>query len=448
MRSRRPLLIPLLAAAAASLALPATAEAGIFDGLDESFTAALESGNWAVALPLIYLVGLATALTPCVYPMIVITVSVFGARQAKTKTEGALLSTSFVAGMVSLFTPLGVIVPLTGAAFGSWLTHPAVVIGFAVLFSAMALAMFGAWEMNLPPALQNKLGQVGGIGLKGAFGLGAASALIAAPCTGPALVGLLAWIATTGDVGLGAICMATYALGLGTLFWLVGTFAVSLPKSGRWMEMVKSVFGIVLLVMALYYLRLLVPAVMDWLSEHATEALAVGVVLVLAGLGLGAVHLDFHEPSTPVRVRKGTGIALSTTGGALFTSWLVAVPPIPAGAAAIEWREDFEPAIAEARAAGRPYMIDFGADWCGACGELERHTFTDPAVAAEAARFVNIHVDMSASTVTPASRALLASYEQRGLPLVVLHDHEGTEVHRVTEFVEPGELLALLRDVE
>ena len=447
MRPRLVLLLPLLGALA-SLALPSTAEAGIFDGLDEGFTAALESGNWAVALPLIYLVGLATALTPCVYPMIVITVSVFGARQAKTKTEGALLSTSFVAGMVSLFTPLGVIVPLTGAAFGSWLTHPAVVIGFAVLFSAMALAMFGAWEMNLPPALQNKLGQVGGIGVKGAFGLGAASALIAAPCTGPALVGLLAWIATTGDVGLGAICMATYALGLGTLFWLVGTFAVSLPKSGRWMEMVKSVFGIVLLVMALYYLRLLVPSVMDWLSAHAIEALVAGVVLVLAGLGAGAVHLDFHEPSTPVRVRKGTGIALSTAGGALFTSWLVAVPPIPAGAAAISWREDFEPAIAEARAAGRPYMIDFGADWCGACGELERNTFTDPAVAAEAARFVNIHVDMSASTVTPASRALLASYNQRGLPLVVLHDREGTEVHRVTEFVEAAELLELMHDVE
>ena len=447
MRPRLVLLLPLLGALA-SLALPSTAEAGIFDGLDEGFTAALESGNWAVALPLIYLVGLATALTPCVYPMIVITVSVFGARQAKTKTEGALLSTSFVAGMVSLFTPLGVIVPLTGAAFGSWLTHPAVVIGFAVLFSAMALAMFGAWEMNLPPALQNKLGQVGGIGVKGAFGLGAASALIAAPCTGPALVGLLAWIATTGDVGLGAICMATYALGLGTLFWLVGTFAVSLPKSGRWMEMVKSVFGIVLLVMALYYLRLLVPSVMDWLSAHATEALVAGVVLVLAGLGAGAVHLDFHEPSTPVRVRKGTGIALSTAGGALFTSWLVAVPPIPAGAAAISWREDFEPAIAEARAAGRPYMIDFGADWCGACGELERNTFTDPAVTAETARFVNIHVDMSASTVTPASRALLASYNQRGLPLVVLHDREGTEVHRVTEFVEAAELLELMHDVE
>lgn len=448
MRSRLAVLVPLFGAVLASLALPATAEAGIFDGLDEGFTAALESGNWAVALPLIYLVGLATALTPCVYPMIVITVSVFGARQAKTKTEGALLSTSFVAGMVTLFTPLGVIVPLTGAAFGSWLTHPVVVIGFAVLFTAMALAMFGAWELNLPPSLQNKLGQVGGIGVKGAFGLGAASALIAAPCTGPALVGLLAWIATTGDVVLGAICMATYALGLGTLFWMVGTFAVSLPKSGRWMEMVKSVFGIVLLVMALYYLRLLAPSVMDWLSERADAALAIGILLVLIGLGVGAVHLDFHEPDAGVRVRKGAGVALSTTGGSLFAAWLVAVPPVPAGAEAIQWREDFEPAIAEARAAGRPYMIDFGADWCGACGELERNTFTNPEVAAEAARFVNIHVDMSAHSVTPASRALLASYDQRGLPLVVLHDADGNEVHRVTQFVEAEELLRLMHDVE
>lgn len=437
-------LVSLVALAGLALLLvPATAQAGVFDDLDESFTAALTSGNWAVALPLIYLVGLATALTPCVYPMIVITVSVFGARQAKTKTEGALLSTSFVAGMVTLFTPLGVIVPLTGAAFGSWLTHPAVLIGFAVLFSAMALAMFGAWEMNLPPSLQNRLGQVGGIGVKGAFGLGAASALIAAPCTGPALVGLLAWISTTGDVTLGAICMATYALGLGTLFWLVGTFAVSLPKSGRWMEMVKSVFGIVLLVMALYYLRLLLPALMDWLSERAGAVLITGIALLVVGLGLGAVHLDFHEPSTSVRARKGIGVALSTLGGFAFVAWLIAAPAGP-----IEWREDFSSAIAEARAANRPYMIDFGADWCGACGELERNTFSDPAVAAEASRFVSIHVDMSRSTVTPESQALLASYNQRGLPLVVLHDASGNEVHRVTEFVEPSELIELMNDVD
>lgn len=443
LRSLLALLVPLIALS--SLLLPGTAHAGMFDDLDATFTGALEDGNWALALPMIYLVGLATALTPCVYPMIIITVSVFGARQAKSKAEGALLSTSFVLGMASLFTPLGVVAGLSGAAFGSWLAYPAVTISFAILFVALAMAMFGAYELNLPPSMQNRLSQMGGIGMKGAFALGFASALIAAPCTGPAVIALLTWIGNTQNVGLGAVAMFSYALGLGTLFWLVGTFAVSIPKSGRWMEMVKSVFGIVMCVMALYYLRTLVPSAMDWLSENATTVLIVGVVMVVVGLGIGAVHLDFHEPNTGIRVRKGAGIVLSTFGGFFMVAWLIAAP---VGATSIAWREDFTAAIAQARAEGRPYMIDFGADWCGACGELERNTFTNEEVIDDAARFVNIHVDMSAHSVTPESRALLASYNQRGLPLVVMHDGNGNEVHRVTQFVEADELLTLMREVE
>lgn len=447
MRARSLLaLLPLsLTCVAALLALaPSTAHAGAFDDLDATFTGALESGNWALALPMIYLVGLATALTPCVYPMIIITVSVFGARQAKSKAEGALLSTSFVLGMSALFTPLGVAAGLSGAAFGSWLAHPAVAVGFAILFVALSFAMFGAYELNLPPALQNRLSTMGGIGMKGAFALGFALALIAAPCTGPAVIGLLSWIQTSQDVLLGGTAMFAYSLGLGTLFWVVGTFAVSIPKSGRWMEMVKSVFGIALCVMALYYLRLLMPDLMHWLSANATMALAVGAALTVLGLGIGAVHLDFHEPSTAIRARKGAGIVLSTVGAFLVVAWVIAVP---VGDTSIAWREDFTEAIAEARAQNQPYLIDFGADWCGACGELERHTFTDEAVIAEGARFVTIHVDMSPSTITPASRELLASYHHGGLPLVVMHDGEGTEVHRVTEFVEAEELLSLMRQV-
>lgn len=436
------------AAALAGLSLTASpAHAGIFDDANAWFVGALSSGDYVVALPLIYLVGLGTALTPCVYPMIAITVSVFGARQAKSRTEGALLSTSFVLGMATLFTPLGVVAGLTGMAFGSWLAWPPILVGFALLFVAMALAMFGAYELNLPPSLQAKLGQMGGIGPKGAFALGFASALIAAPCTGPGVVALLGWIGDTGNVALGGSAMFLYALGLGTLFWVVGTFAVSIPKSGRWMEMVKSVFGIVMCVMALYYLRTLVPDLMDWLSARAAAILVVGIVLLVAGLAVGAVHLDFHEPSTPVRARKASGIVLSTVGGFLFVAWLLAAPAAEAGAGEMAWREDFTAAIAEARASHRPYLVDFGADWCGACGELERNTFTDRRVIEESERFVVVHVDMSASSITPEKRDLLRSYRQTGLPLVVLHASSGEEAHRVVEFIEADEMVALMESV-
>jgi thiol:disulfide interchange protein DsbD len=411
----------------------------MFD-LGAAFESALTSGNYALALPLIYLVGLATALTPCVYPMIAITVSVFGARQAKTKTEGALLSTAYVLGMASLLTPLGVIVALTGGVFGGWLSSPLVLGSFAVLFFALALSMFGLFELNLPPALQNRLAQMGGIGFKGAFVLGFAMALIATPCTGPAIGFLLGWIATTHNVAMGASAMFTFAMGLGTLFWLVGTFAVSLPKSGRWMESVKSVFGIVLCVMALYWVRDLIPGLMD-LFERTPAVLGAAVGLAVLGLALGAVHLDFHEPNPARRARKAVGIVLTTAGGFGVIAWLLT----PAGA--LEWREDFAAAIAEARAAHQPYLVDFGASWCGACGELERNTFADPAVMREGGRFVAVHVDLSPGLDTEDKQALLRSYAQRGLPLVVLHGSDGAEVHRVTEFMEAGPFLALMREV-
>lgn len=406
-----------------------------------TFAAALESGNYAVALPLIYLAGLGTALTPCVYPMIAITVSVFGARQAKSKAEGAMLSSAYVLGMCALMTPLGVASALSGGFFGEWLNYPLVLIGFAVLFVALALAMFGLYELNLPPALQNKLAGVGGLGMKGAFALGFAMALIATPCTGPALVALLAWIGNTGNVGLGALSMFLYALGLGTLFWVVGTFAVSLPKSGRWMESVKSVFGIVLCVMALYWIRDLVPGLMDRF-ERTWLVLAIALGIAAIGLAVGAVHLDFHEPRLDTRLRKALGIAMVTGGAFGVLAWALT----PAGS--LEWREDFAAAIAEARERGRPYVVDFGASWCQACGELERETFADPRVMREGSRFVAVHVDLSPGRDSPEKRALLAGYAQRGLPLVVLHGSDGREVARVTEFVEPDELLALMRRVQ
>ncbi|UJR82093.1 protein-disulfide reductase DsbD family protein [Sandaracinus amylolyticus] len=404
------------------------------------FEAALSSGNWAIALPLIYLAGLGTALTPCVYPMIAITVSVFGARQAKTKVEGAMLSTAYVLGMCALMTPLGVFSALSGGFFGEWLNYPVVLIGFAVLFVALALAMFGLYELNLPPALQNKLAGVGGIGLKGAFALGFAMALIATPCTGPALVALLAWIGNTGNVGLGAGAMFLYALGLGTLFWVVGTFAVSLPKSGRWMEMVKSVFGIVLCVMALYWIKDLIPGLMD-AFERTWLVLAIALGVAAIGLAVGAVHLDFHEPNVAVRVRKALGIVLATTGSFAVLAWMITP------ALGLTWREDFQAALAEAREEGRPYIVDFGASWCQACGELERNTFTDPRVIEEGSRFVAVHVDLSPGQDTEEKRALLRGYAQRGLPLVVLHASDGSEVHRVTEFIEAEELLSLMQQV-
>jgi thiol:disulfide interchange protein DsbD len=200
-------------------------------GATNAFAQAL-AANPVRAFLLTWVSGLGVALTPCVYPMIVVTVSIFGAKQAESRWQAAALSAVFVLGIVTLFVPLGVGAAKTGALMGAWLQSPWVFLGVAVLFAAMAASFFGAFDLALPSGLQNKLSEVGGVGYKGAFALGLVSALVATPCTGPFLTGLLVWIAESQNTWLGGVMMGAFALGLGTPFFVVGAFAMQLPKGG------------------------------------------------------------------------------------------------------------------------------------------------------------------------------------------------------------------------
>jgi thiol:disulfide interchange protein DsbD len=244
--------------------------------------------------------GLLVSLTPCVYPMIAITVSVFGANQAKSRREAAGLSSVFVLGIAVMFTALGVGAALSGAIFGRFLSNPYVVGGLAIVFLGMAASMFGAFEMALPSSLTNRLATVGGIGIRGAFVLGLVSALVAAPCTGPVLTGILVWIATSHRLVLGTGVMFSFALGLGAPFFLVGTFAVSLPKSGSWMLGVKWLFGVVLSVVALYFLRNVVGALQHVARPTpafaSVSAALLGVAVVLAWMHVASERKGAKHP--------------------------------------------------------------------------------------------------------------------------------------------------------
>jgi thiol:disulfide interchange protein DsbD len=427
----------LLCAAAA-----ATARADSLTDLEKPFSAALEQGSWAYALLLIFGAGIATSLTPCVYPMIAITVSVFGARESKSRTEAAMLSSSFVLGIAALFTPLGLFAATTGGVFGAALANPIVLVGLALLFLALALSMFGAFDIDLPSGLKNRLATVGGVGYKGAFFLGFCNALIAAPCTGPVLGFLLTWVGTTGNVAFGAIALFTYALGLGLLFFVVGTFSVALPKSGKWLEWVKSVFGIVMVVAAIYYLRDLIPGLMG-LPKHTPVFLLTGLGLFVAGILLGAVHLSFHDHSGATRARKALAIAVSVTGLAAMVGYTQVLPE----GTHIQWGEDYQAALVRGKAEQKPVLVDFGASWCGACKELEAKTFSDPRVVREGERFIPVRIDLSPGKVSDEKQQLLANYEQRGLPLVVMHKPTGEVAARVTSFVEADEFLHMMRAV-
>jgi thiol:disulfide interchange protein DsbD len=403
-----------------------------------AFRSALEGGSTGSALLLSFLAGVATSLTPCVYPMIAITVSVFGARAVTTRAEGALLSTAFVAGMTVLFSVLGIVAALTGGVFGDELGNPVIAFGLAAVFLLMAISMFGAFELALPHALTTKLSDMGGIGYRGAFILGMASSVIAAPCVGPVLGLLLPWIGTTGNVGFGLACMVSYSLGMGLLFWVVGTFAVALPKSGRWMEWVKSAFGLVMIASALYFIRAWLPG-----YQHITDDprfLYTAIACIMGGLALGAVHVSFSGGSLD-RTRKVLGIVAASLGALLLLGRLEAKPTHQG------WEADLVSARVKAKAAASPMLIDFGASWCQACGELERHTFSDPRVISEISRFVKVKVDLSPGQDLTRGREWLGAYGARGLPLVVLHDSAGREQARVTEFVEAEKMLELLRGV-
>jgi len=373
--------------------------------------------------------------------MIAITVSVFGARQAESRAKAALLSTAFVLGIAALFTPLGVVSALTGSAFGSALASPWVVGALAALFMAMALSMFGLFDLALPSALQNRLAEAGGFGVRGAFVLGFANGLIAAPCTGPVLAVLLTWVATTGNVGFGALALFIYAIGIGVLFWVVGTFAITLPKSGRWVEWTKSVFGIAMLALAFYYLRGVLPYPRPDVRDQIWLAIALG--LVVGGVVAGAVHLSFRGGAWIARLRKAIGVAACVAGILGVVGYAEALPP----GAHITWTEDFEAGKSEALTEGRPMLVDFGADWCGACQELERDVLSDPRVVAEARRFVTVRVDLSTDKATEEKWALLKDYKQPGLPLVVMHNSDGSEAGRVTGMLDSEEFLEMMGTV-
>ena len=436
-----------LGAFAASLAAPAVAMAQERD----AFTRAFEDHGLLLAGPMAFLNGLGACLTPCVFPMIPITVSIFGAKQAKSRAQAIGLSTAFLAGLVVLYTSMLVIAALTGSLFGKALANPWVNGAIGMIFVALSLSMFGAFEMALPSGLTNRLNNVGGIGYGGAFALGLVFSLIAAPCVGPVATSIIVIIGQRGSVGLGAFMGVLFALGLGLPFWLVGAFAVSLPKSGKWMIWVKSVFGIVMLVFALTYLRAALPAIGS-LARPGAPFLGAMVALALFGVALGAVHLSWEDGGVALRVRKLLGVALTTAGAFLFLSARDLPSDATAahaadGAKALHWEHSEADAVAKAHAEKRPLLVDFTADWCSACKKLSKETFSDPRVAQRIGGYVTLKVDAT-NDEDPQVDAVKGKYKVVGLPTVVVYDSKGAERKRFNDFVPPDVMLAALEGVD
>ncbi|MFL5318195.1 MAG: protein-disulfide reductase DsbD family protein [Myxococcaceae bacterium] len=428
-----------------------------------------ESGQFLVGTLATLLAGLLSALTPCVYPLIPITVSVFGARKAESRGKALLLTSSYVVGMGAVFAALGVVAAKSGAAFGAVLGNPFVVGALAIFLLVLAASMFGAFELALPSGLAEKVNNVGGAGLAGAFLMGSVSGFLTAPCTGPVLTGLLTFVAKQGNTALGAALLFVYALGIGIPFFLIGVFTLKLPRGGEWMEWVKSIFGVALVALAIMYLRDAVPALKDGAAYlaaqfgHIPGALIAGA-LTFVGVLLGAMHLSFKASRGEFAMKAlavlvvvvallfRTGALNAGPKGELLVKAGLQAPPehkelvwharVKSGSLAA-----LDQSLLKAKAEKRPVMIDFYADWCAACKELDRDVYVEPAVVQEADRFLNIKVDG-----TNEEDDLVALYEKfgvKGLPTVAFVDSSGEILRdpRVTGYLEPKLFVSELRKV-
>jgi thiol:disulfide interchange protein DsbD len=426
-----------------------TGEAGPIEGKKDiagRVSDALEKGSWT-ALLLVFLGGLLTSFTPCVYPMIPITMAVIGGQATGRRWSGFVLSLFYVLGISITFSALGMAAAKTGSLFGSLMNHPAVTVFIAALFLAMGLSMLGAFTMQMPPSIASKLRGKKKRGFLGAFLTGIVSGLIVSPCISPLLVVILAWVAKKGSLLLGFGLLFSFAWGLGVLFVLIGTFSgalKALPKTGLWMELIERGFGILLVTLALVFVRPL-------LSPFLYACLW-AVYLVVLGTFLGA-FIPTDKSDTPrSKILKAAAVLLVLTGAILLDSAITGrtgrtVPVSGLGQETASfsgpaWLDSEEAAFAQAKSAGLPVLVDFAADWCAACHELDEKTWPDASVLAALKGFVPLRLDMTQNNDTV--KALQKKYGIVGMPTVMVLSPDGKELGRFSGFKPAAETVKFL----
>jgi len=402
-----------------------------------------------------FVAGLALAFTACMYPLLpILTSLIAGHGPMLTRRRGFLLAFSYVQGLALTYTAVGVTAGMTGALLTVWLQQPAVILSAAALMVLFALAMFDVFSIQLPNAMQSRLANVSnrlpGGHYVTVFAMGALSALIVGPCVAPPLALALGYIGSTGDALLGGAALYMMALGLGLPLIVIGVFGGAvLPRAGGWMKTVKAGFGVVMLALAIYLASPFLPA---WLAMLGWAALSIGSAVFLK------VFEPLHGNATAWhKLGKTLGVLLLLAGAAQLAGALSGStdPRQPlkglfggAAAASVE-ALPFQPvrSVAELDAAitasaGKPVLLDFYADWCVSCKELETDTFTDPQVAAKLRSMTLLRADVTANNA--ADQALLKRFGLFGPPGLILFGADGKEAQRVIGFVPAKAFLATL----
>ncbi len=424
----------------------------------DRYTGLLSGGFSGGMLAAFFGVGLLLALTPCVFPMVPILSGILvGQRQTVTAARGFLLSSVYVVAMALTYAAAGVLAGLFGQNLQAWFQQPAVLIAFALVFVALALSMFGLYELQLPASWQSRLthlsqrqrvGSLGGVAVMGVL-----SAVIVGPCVAPPLAGALVYIGQSGDALLGGAALFAMAMGMGMPLIVVGASAGHLlPRAGAWMETVKRSFGVLMLAVAVWFLSRILPGPVT-LALYA-------LVTVIAATLLGAFHSLAESSSGLRRFGKGLGWAACVYGAALLLGALrgnddplqplaqfaaprdaamadAGTPSAPAELAFRPVRGAAGLKAALQAAGGKPVLLDFYADWCVECKKLEKETFTDAQVRAALNDAVLLRADVTAND--EVDQGLLRELGLFGPPAILFFDAEGRErrPYRLQGFVGP-----------
>ncbi|MCK4944154.1 MAG: thioredoxin family protein, partial [Candidatus Aminicenantes bacterium] len=403
-----------------------------FKKIERLLTEELEKQSVLLFL-LAFVLGFLTSLTPCVYPVIPIIMGYIGSQSGGSKLKGFYLSLFFVLGLGIVYSLLGLFAAASGSMIGASFQNPIMVIVIASIFILMGLSLAGLFEIPVPSSISARI-QAGGYKSKiiGSLIIGGVAGIIAAPCAGPVLIAILSWISLTRNLLLGFLVMFVFSLGMGVIFVLVGTFTgiiSSLPKSGKWMSGVKNAFAILLMVGGLLVLGLIIPA---WFQQRLWGILLIGI----------SIFMGLFKPLGDEDIRKKfikLLVVLIFLWGILlfFKSFLPVDFGKPVSQALItreplNWISGLEQGKVLAAQQNKKLMIDTYADWCVACKELDKLTFSDPEVQVVLQNYVLVKLDFTKRN--EKNQALRKSLGIIGIPTIIFLDSNGREIKRFSGF--------------
>lgn len=409
-------------------------EAGLVGTVQELY----ESGQWPLYFGVILLMGLGLNLTPCVFPLIPITVGFFSSQSHGSRSLRFGLAATYALTMAMVYAVLGAVAGLAGKAFGFQLQNPIVTILLCAIIVALALSMFGLYRFQPPQFLMQKVGAKSG--LFGAVAMGSVAGIAAAPCVGPVVVALLAIIAASNNAVFSFFTFLALGLGLGLPFFIMGLYFEKLqgklPKSGGWMLVIERIFGVMMIGVAIFFLQglLRVKFGADFVTwTWFAFAAAFAVYFLVA-------DRSEHRNRGVLRAKQSLSMILAAFAVYVGYSAMSEAP-------GIVWDKYDSAKIEKAMQEGKPVLIDFDASWCLACRELEKFTYTDNQVMAEASRFVKLKMD--GSVTTPEYTEAAERFKVQGLPTVIFIGPDGKELEqlRLTGYEPASAFLERLRQV-